>query len=53
MREAMDHVDEGTRTIAEELLHDVLACIADARAAERAAEPADEADDAAAGTRKS
>ncbi len=42
MREAMDHVDEATRSAAEELLHDVLACIADARsAAAPAATPAD------------
>ncbi len=38
MREAMDHVDEETRTIAEELLHDVLACIAQARTAARTSE---------------
>lgn len=37
MREAMDHVDEQTRTIAEELVHDILGCIAEARAAERTA----------------
>jgi hypothetical protein len=34
MREAMEHVDEDTRRIAEGLLHDVLACIAQARAAD-------------------
>jgi hypothetical protein len=34
MREAMEHVDEETRRIAEGLLHDVLACIAQARAAD-------------------
>jgi hypothetical protein len=38
-REAMDHVDESTRRIAEELLHDVLAAIADARAASADQEP--------------
>src|SRR5262249_48279418 len=38
LREAMEHVDEPTRAVAEELLHDVLASIADARAA-AAAEP--------------
>ena len=32
MREALDHVDRDTWTVAEDLLHDVLACIADARA---------------------
>ena len=31
LREAMDHVDESTRTVSEELLHDVLAAIAAAR----------------------
>jgi len=36
LREAMDHVDERTRSVSEELLHDVLAAIAAAR--ERAAE---------------
>ena len=41
MREAMDHVDEEARTIAEELLHDVLGFIAEARAADRAAEAAE------------
>jgi hypothetical protein len=45
VREAMDHVDERTRSIAEELLHDVLASIADARRASTGEEPA-EADDA-------
>jgi hypothetical protein len=40
MREALDHVDPETWTIAEELLHDVLACIADARAAQ-AQEPSE------------
>lgn len=39
MREALDHVDPETWTIAEDLLHDVLACIADARAAQ--AEPSE------------
>jgi hypothetical protein len=33
MREALDHVDEGTWKVAEDLLHDVLECIADARTA--------------------
>ena len=33
MRDAMDHVDERTRAVAEELLHDVLATIAAARTA--------------------
>lgn len=46
MREAMDHVDEETRTIAEELLHDVLACIAQARAADRTVEAPVEPTDA-------
>jgi hypothetical protein len=36
LREAMDHVDESTRTVSEELLHDALAAIAAAR--ERAVE---------------
>ncbi len=31
IREAMDHVDESNRTVAEELLHAVLAAIAEAR----------------------
>jgi hypothetical protein len=53
IREAMDHVDEPTRVVAEELLHDVLASIADARAAEGAAEPADDPSDASERTRKS
>jgi hypothetical protein len=55
MREAMDHVDETTRSIAEELLHDVLACIADARAAAAKAAPpaADPPPDADERTRKS
>jgi hypothetical protein len=34
MREAMEHVDEQARTVAEGLLHDVLGCIAQARAAD-------------------
>ena len=38
LREAMEHVDEPTRLVAEELLHDVLAAIAAAR---EAAEPQD------------
>jgi hypothetical protein len=46
MREAMDHVDEETRTIAEQLLHDVLGCISEARAANRAAESAETPGDA-------
>lgn len=33
MREALDHVDGATWQVAEDLLHDVLDCIADARAA--------------------
>ena len=36
LREAMDHVDEPTRAVAEELLRDGLAAIADARAADQA-----------------
>jgi hypothetical protein len=32
MREALTHVDEATWTVVEDLLHDVLACVADARA---------------------
>lgn len=36
MREALDHVDPSTWDVAEELLHDVLACIADARTSGRA-----------------
>jgi len=39
LREAMEHVDEPTRLVAEELLHDVLAAIAAAR---EAAEPQDD-----------
>ena len=39
LREAMTHVDESTRSVAEELLHDVLAAIADARAASADPEP--------------
>jgi hypothetical protein len=42
MREAMDHVDECSRAAAEELVHDILRCIADARAAEQTAEVDDE-----------
>lgn len=38
MREAMDHVDEASRTAAEELVHDILRCIAEAREAAKAAE---------------
>jgi hypothetical protein len=53
IREAMDHVEEPIRTVAEELLHDVLAAIADAREAERAEEPTDDAPDATERTRKS
>jgi hypothetical protein len=41
MREAMDHVDEATRTIAEQLLHDVLGCISEARAAARTEDSAE------------
>src|SRR5262245_20319872 len=56
LREAMDHVDEPTRVVAEELLNDVLASIADARATE-AAEPSTAADppppDTGEGTRRS
>jgi hypothetical protein len=37
IREAMDHVDEPTRAVAEELLHDVLAAIAEARATDEGA----------------
>jgi hypothetical protein len=33
IREAMDHVDDSNRTVAEELLNDVLAAIAEARKA--------------------
>jgi hypothetical protein len=39
LREAIEHVDEPTRLVAEELLHDVLAAIAAAR---EAAEPQDD-----------
>jgi len=39
LREAMEHIDEPTRLVAEELLHDVLAAIAAAR---EAAEPQDD-----------
>jgi hypothetical protein len=53
IREAMDHVDEQTRTVADELLHDVLSAILDAREAEGAAEPEDDAPDATEHTRKS
>ena len=55
LREAMDHVDEPTLAVADELLHDALAAIADARAAdaEGAAEPADDTPDASERTRKS
>jgi hypothetical protein len=37
LRAAMDHVDEPIRAVAEELLHDVLGCIAEARKADAAA----------------
>jgi hypothetical protein len=55
LREAMDHVDENTRSVAEELLHDVLACIADARRAVAApkAAPADTPPDTDERSRKS
>jgi hypothetical protein len=39
MREALDHVDPETWTVAEDLLQDVLGCIADARASARDAPP--------------
>ena len=54
LREAMNHVDESTRSIAEELLHDVLAAIAEARAASTDDEPplAADAPDADEGSRK-
>ena len=50
----MTHVDESTRSVAEELLHDVLAAIAEARAASSDDEPAlaDDAPDADEGSRK-
>src|SRR4029453_3294544 len=51
MREAMDYVDEETRTIAEQLLHDALGCISEARAANRAAESAETPGDAKERTR--
>jgi hypothetical protein len=38
MREAMDHVDEVSRTAAEDLVRDILGCIDEARAAAKAAE---------------
>jgi hypothetical protein len=38
VRAAMDEVDEPTREVAERLLHDVLAALADARAAAPAPE---------------
>lgn len=53
IREAMDHVDEPVRAVAEELLHDVLAALADARASEHDAaeeEPAAEASERPRGT---
>jgi hypothetical protein len=53
IREAMDHVEEPIRAVAEELLHDVLAAIADARAADAAAEPADDESDTNERTQKS
>jgi hypothetical protein len=37
----MDEVDEPTRAVAEELLHDVLAAIGDARATATAADPSE------------
>lgn len=48
LREAMEHVDESTRSVAEELLHDVLAAIAAAREAppEEDATPAEAPPDA-------
>ena len=54
LREAMSHVDESTRSIAEELLNDVLAAIAEARAASSDDEPplADDAPDADESSRK-
>lgn len=53
VREAMNHVDEETRTIAEQLLHDVLDCIADARANDQMAESGDIPPDANQRTRRS
>jgi hypothetical protein len=41
LRSAMDEVDEPTRAVAEELLHDVLAAIGDARATATAADPSE------------
>lgn len=53
LREAMDHVDDNLRVVAEELVGDVLAAIADARATElAAAEPDGETSDASEQTRK-
>jgi len=52
IREAMDHVDESTRRVAEELLHDVLAAIADARTADPPA-VSDETPDAGEGNKRS
>lgn len=52
IREAMDHVDENTRGVAEELLHDVLAAIADARTADRPA-VSDDTPDAGEGNKRS
>jgi hypothetical protein len=53
IREAMDHVDDRVRGVAEELLHDVLAAIAAAREADVAEEPAGDVPDASERTRKS
>jgi len=52
IREAMDHVDEPIRAVAEELLHDVLASIAAARSDERTEEPAPGDAEASTHTRK-
>jgi hypothetical protein len=53
LREAMDHVDERVRAVAEELLRDGLAAIAAARADEQAAEPEGGDADVSERTRKS
>ena len=50
IRAAMDEVDEPTREVSERLLHDVLAAMADARAANSPAAPEPESETPASGT---
>jgi hypothetical protein len=53
LREALDHVEPSARDVAEDLLRDALAAIADARAEEQASAPADTPPGATERTRRS